>query len=144
MRPREIKICVFVDSDKHSSAELTSMLGLKPDEAWDLGSPFTFRAGGKPKPHAFSRWAAVERAKGNDDWDAATDRLFSRLQPLEAKFQGLPPEAHVSFTLFVTEDNDVFGLGLDKRHVRFIAAIGASIEQSFVVSGADPSEAPNG
>jgi len=135
---REIKLVVFVDSKIHRSAELAAMLGVSPDESWEIGASFKF--GSRQKLRDSSSWAVVERALGNEDCSAAADRLVARLQSLVPRFQGLPPGVGVSLRILVTENNGVFGLGLDRSHVQFAAAIGADIDVSVVVYGSEPTE----
>lgn len=106
------------------------MLGLDPDEFWDIG--MAFRAGKKEKIRDSSSWAVVERAVGNEECSAAADRLLGRLQALIPQFQALPSGVEVSLRILVNEDNDVFGLGLDRAHVQFAAAIRADIDISIV------------
>ena len=130
---KRIFVFVAVQSQEHSSAELTSLLGLAPDEAWDRGAPFV--VGRTQRVHDSSRWAVEERAEGLEHWDEVVERLLGRLLPIEARFRALPPNVTVAFSGCVTEDNAVFGLGLEKHHVRFLAAIGAEIGLSIVVSG---------
>lgn len=107
------------------------MLGMEPDEAWDNGTTFTLH--GKTRVRTFSRWAVVERAGADEDWESALDRLVTRLLPIQGSFRKLPDGIGVSLCECVTENSGVFGLGLEKRHLEFMVAIGAEFGQSFVV-----------
>jgi hypothetical protein len=135
---REIKLVVCVRSKMHSSAELTAMLGVSPDESWEIGTPFKF--GSRRKLRDSSWWAVVERALGHEDCSVAADRLVVRLRSLVPRFQGLPPGVDVSLRVLVTDNNSVLGLGLDRSHVQFAADIGADIDVSVVVYGPEPKE----
>jgi len=128
---RVIKLVVIVKSKTHSTAELTAMLGLVPDESWEIGTPFQFGRGTKLRDT--SSWAVVERTVGNENCYPAADRLVARLQAFVPQFQGLPPGVGVSMKIVVNEDINVFGLGLDRPHVKFAGAIGADIDVSVGV-----------
>lgn len=128
---------VFVDSRTQSVTELTAMLGLPPDESWEIGTPFRF--GGTQKLRDTSSWAIVEWVGQDEDCFSAAERLVTRLRPLIPRFQALPSGVKVSLRILVDEDNGVFGLGLDRPHVQFAAAIGADIDVSvFVHTGPPP------
>src|SRR5690606_31061960 len=130
---REITLVVFVESQLHSAAELTAMLGgLAPDESWERGTPFRF--GTREKLRDTSSWLVLERATGNAHCSDAAARLVARLRHIIPSFQALPAGVEVSFRILVNEDNDVFGLGLDREHVKFVEEIRADIDISVVVS----------
>lgn len=128
---RSIKLVVFVDSKTHSAAELTAMLGLVPDESWEIGTPFKLGHGRRLRDT--SSWAVVERAVGSEYCCSAADRLVARLQNLVPQFQALPVGVEVTLRILVDEEYGVFGLGLDRPHVKFAAAIGADIDVSVAV-----------
>lgn len=122
---------MFVDSKTHSAAELTAMIGLVPDESWDVGVPYKLGRGTKQRDT--SSWAVVERVLGDEHCSTAADRLVARLQALVPQFQALPAGVEVSLRILVDEEHGVFGLGLDRPHVKFAAAIGADIDVSVAV-----------
>lgn len=122
---------VFVDSKTHSTAELSTMLGLVPDESWEIGAPFQF--GSREFLHDTSSWAVVERVVGDEDFRTAADRLIARLQAFVPQFQALPVGVEVSLRILVDEISGVFGFGLDRPHVKFAEAIGADIDVSVAV-----------
>jgi hypothetical protein len=124
------KLIVFVCSKTHSAAELTAMLGLVPEESWEIGTPI----GRSKRPRDASSWAIVERAVGDEYCSTAADRLVARLEAFVPRFQALPAGVEVSLRILVDEVDDVFGLGLDRPHVKFAAAIGADIDVSVRVS----------
>jgi hypothetical protein len=126
-----IRLVVFVQSKNHSSAELSAMLGVAPDESWEIGTPF--QLGARKKLRETSSWAVVERAVGNEYCSTAADRLVARLQAFVPQFQALPAGVEVSLRILVDEVNGVFGLGLDGPHVKFVAALGADIDVSVAV-----------
>jgi len=128
---RKFEVYVVADSEIHTRAELAAMLPMAPDEAWEKGESFT--SGGRERYRKFSRWAVIQRDGDIEDWRATVERLISRLRPIEAAFRKLPPGVYVGMMMFVTEDNGVFGFGLDRRQVEFIASIGAELDMSFVV-----------
>lgn len=128
---RVIKIMVLVESKAHSAAELAGMLGLAPDESWEIGTPF--QLGSRQKPRDTSSWAVVERAVRDEDCGVAAERLVARLQGFVPQFQALPAEVNVWLTILVDETTGVFGLGLDTHHVKFAAAIGAYLNISIAV-----------
>lgn len=131
-RERQIRLVVLVESKAHTSAQLAEMLGVPPDESWEVGSPL--KIGTRQKVRESSSWAIVERAVGDEDCISAADRLVNRLQSLVPNFQALPPGVEVSLRILVDEDNGVFGVGLNRAQVQFAAAIGADIDVSVVVS----------
>ncbi|MCW5831704.1 MAG: DUF4279 domain-containing protein [Labilithrix sp.] len=133
---RKFEALVAVDSDAHTSDELSSMLSMDPDERWDRGESFTFA--GRERQRNFSRWALVERDGDIEDWRSTVERLIDRLRGVSAAFRGLPPGVRVALILFVTEDNGVFGFGLDAHQVEFLSTIGAELDMSFVVSSNAP------
>lgn len=128
---RKFEVSILVDSEEHSLAELVAMLSLSPDESWEKGEKYVRR--GHTKYRAASRWALVERDVDIEDWSVTIDRLIQRLRPVEPAFHSLPSGVYVRLMMCVTEDNDVFGLGLHRRHVLFAASIGAELDMSFVV-----------
>jgi hypothetical protein len=128
---RVIKLVVFVDSETHSAAELSAMLGVVPDESWEIGAPFRF--GTREFLHDTSSWAVVERAVGDEDYRAPADRLIARLQAFVPQFQALPVGVEVSLRILVDEISGVFRFGLDRPHVKFAEAIGADIDVSVAV-----------
>lgn len=130
-RGRSTRLVVFVDSKTHSAAELATMLGVASDESWDIGTPF--KVGRGTKLRDTSSWAVVERAVGNEHCTTAADRLVARLQAFVPRFQALPAGVEVTLRILVDEEHGVFGLGLDKPHVKFAAAIGADIDVSVAV-----------
>ena len=87
---RVSKLVVFVDSKTHSTAKITAMLGLIPDESWEIGAPFQF--GSRELHHDTSSWAIVERVVGDEYYSTAADRLVARLQAFVPQFQALPAE----------------------------------------------------
>src|SRR5262249_32060150 len=103
----------------------------------DKGTSFIYR--GRERHRRFSRWAVVERDGDIEDWRTTVERLIDRLRPIEPAFRGLPSEVRVGLTMFITEDNDVFGFGLDRHQVEFMASIGAELDMSLVVSSRAPS-----
>ena len=132
-----VRLLVFVESRSHSVVELAAMCGLPPDQSWEIGTPFRF--GSRQKIRETSSWAVVERVGADEACFDAADRLVTRLQSLIPQFQSLPAGVEVSLRILVDEDNGVFGVGLDRPHVRFAAAIGADIDVSvFVHAGRPP------
>jgi hypothetical protein len=128
---RIVKLVVIVRSKTHSTADLTAMLCLVPDESWEIGTPFQFGRGTKLRDT--SSWAVEERAVGNEDCYTAADRLVARLHAFVPQFQALPAEVKVSLRILVNENNNVFGLSLDRPHVKFAGEIGATIDVSVRV-----------
>lgn len=128
---RSIRLVVVVGSKVHGAAELTQMLGCVPDESWDVGAPFELGLGTKLRDT--SAWVVEERTLEDEHCSAAADRLVARLQAIVPKFQALPTGVEVSLRILVDEEDGVFGLGLDKPHVAFAAAIGADLDVSVAV-----------
>lgn len=62
---------------------------------------------------------------------------MTRLQALVPRFQGLPEGVEVSLRILVDDTVGVFGLGLDKSHVQFLASIGADLDVSVAVALAE-------
>lgn len=130
---------VAVDSSNHTSSALASMLGMDPDESWENGAKFTLY--GRERQRKFSRWSVVERDGDIEDWRVTVERLLVRLRAIAGEFRNLPSGVRVTCSMFVTEDDGVFGFGLDKHQVEFLASIGAELDMSFVVScGPPPSD----
>jgi hypothetical protein len=124
------RLCI--DSEAHTRAELDAIVGSVADEGWERGSDYTIA--GRVRQNRFSRWALVERAPGVEDGDAAVERLLHRARALAVRLAAVPPGVRVSLGLFVTQPNDVFGLGLSPEQLQFLASIRAALEQSFVVA----------
>ena len=133
---REFKALVLAESEAHTSSELSAMLGMIADEFWDKGTSFVMY--GRTRVRGSSRWAVSEQDADIEDWRTTVDRLIQRVRLVEGAFRALPSSVRVALTMFVTEGNDVFGFGLDKHQVEFLAKIRAEIEMSFVVGGDAP------
>lgn len=125
------KLVVFMDSKTHGVAELTAMIGLLPDESWEIGAPF--KLGRREFLYETSSWAVVESIVGDEDCSEAAERLIARLQAFVPQFQALPAGVEVSLRIFLNEDNTVFKFSLGRPHVKFAAAIGADIYVSVSV-----------
>lgn len=128
---RKFEVSILVDSEEYGQGELASMLTLSADEGWDKGDEYHYRGGMKAR--AASRWSLVERDGDIEDWGTTVARLIGRLRPIESAFRRLPASVYVRLMICMTEDSDVFGFGLDKHQVEFIASIGAELDMSFVV-----------
>jgi hypothetical protein len=133
---RFLAVEVSVDHGTMSSMELERILGQSPDERWEAGEPFRHGSVNRrpEQRYRFSRWAVVERGASIYSLDEVVANLIKRISPIESRFAELPRDATVALTLFVTEINTVLGFGIDSDTVRFIAAIGASIEVSLVTT----------
>jgi hypothetical protein len=70
---------------------------------------------------------------GAEDCYTAADRLVARLRAFVPQFRALPDGVEVSLRILVDETQDVFGLGLDRAHVKFARAIGADIDVSVAI-----------
>jgi len=133
---RKFEVSVDVWSETHTKAELASFLPMTPDATWEKGESYTYR--GRERQRKQSRWAAIERDGDVVDWRETVERLVVRLRPIEAAFRSLPPEVCVALSIAITEDNGVFGFGLDKHHVQFMANIGAELDMSVVAWSGEP------
>lgn len=129
---REIRVCVAVYSETHTSRELADALRqVPPDISWNGGEEFTLYR--TTRTRQSSRWAVVERAGDIQDWRDTVERLIHRLRPAEEAFRTLPADVVVALEIFLTEDNDVFGFGLDRGQIEFMSKIGAALDMSVVV-----------
>lgn len=133
---RKFEVSILVDSEDHGHAELAALLTLSADEGWDKGEEYDY--GGRRKTREGSRWALVERDGDVEDWGVTVERLFGRLRPIQSAFRRLPATVYVRLMICITEDNGVFGFGLDKQQVEFMASIRAELDMSFVVWSEPP------
>jgi hypothetical protein len=135
---RYLEVQLMVDHPRLQSAELEKLLTLPPDKHWDVGQRY------KPWPSAgeqcyqFSRWALRELANSLDDLPETIAKLTQRILPIEEKFHLLPDDTNVALTLFVTETNTVFGIGIAPETIQLLARINAGIEMSLVVAPTTP------
>jgi hypothetical protein len=128
----QITVGVSVVSYALVCLDISALLGgTVPDEGWNMGDLYS--RGGKSKTYKFSRWTVVERGADVIEGERLVNRLIARLKPLQSLFRALPSEMDVSFQVSLTESNDVFGFGLDRNQVEFIASIRAEIDMSFVI-----------
>jgi hypothetical protein len=128
---RRFEVFVVLDSEHHTAGELAALVGAPADESWSKGETFTLL--GKERRRTFSRWAVGERDDDVANREMTTNRLIDRLRRLQDALRSVPDEINVSLTMYITEDNDVFGFGLDKAQMQFFASIGAELNVSFVV-----------
>jgi len=133
-----VRVIVAVDSKYESADQLEQILGLEANQKWDIGSGYFLH--GIPRVHHFSRWAACEECDDANGWRGVLERLIDRLRPYSSRFNELPPEVVVHCSVFLTEDNGVFGIGFERDQVEFLSSIGAEISLSVIVLRADPAD----
>lgn len=91
---------------------------------------------GKLRVARFSRWSMMERAQNASDVEQAADKLVVRVQSLEGRLRSLPADVRIAFSICVTAEDTVFGLGLSRFTTKFLGVIGAEVDLSLVVHAA--------
>jgi hypothetical protein len=128
----EIVAYLAIESQEITVEGLVRLLGTEGDESWDLGSSYIL--GERERVHGFSRLAFKECASGDDEHDSVLARLLSKAMRFEDRFIRLPDGIRVVLSVYRTGDDSVFGIGLSRLQVNFLARIGAEIDFNCVVS----------
>lgn len=132
---RKFQASIVVSSDTCTSVQLTQLLDLSPDVSWEEGETFFFY--GKERRRRANLWSVRESDGDIEDWRTTVDRLLARVRPVADRFRALPEATYVALQLFITENNAVFGVRLDRRHIEFMSSIRAELDMSVVVYGQD-------
>jgi Domain of unknown function (DUF4279) len=126
-----IKVYFCLDSAEFTLTRLNELVGLEPDEGWDAGH--TYSVANKMQQHKFTRWQINEFCDRPAFVEEAADELVRRLSSMRKSLVSLPAEVRRSLTIEITTDETLFGLGLKKETVAFLAELGADIDSSWAV-----------
>lgn len=133
------KIYFCVDSTQHSLPELIELLGMQADEGWSKGDSYLLV--GKPRIYSFSRWQLNEFCNEVSWFEETSNQLVERLRPLLPNFLSLPAEVRKSLSAEITTSRTLFGLGISKETIHFLAQTGAEIDTSWMVRNAETNPA---
>jgi len=127
---RMINVSICVDSALCLAADIAKIIDVPYDYYWNVGEK---RDKSRNYLNNFSRWGIECNANSVEGVDIALDELFDRISNIVYSVSRLPLDCRISVNFSIDENNSVFGFGIDKRHVRLAAAIGAEIDMSFRV-----------
>jgi hypothetical protein len=130
----EIGVRLSIISDSLSPSQIDEYVGIKCDDSQERGK--MNRLGTKRyERHAWfmkDRYTVREGEDIGDKLDSAIAHLLSRLEGSEAKVRELSKSNEVEFSLYFYAQ-DVPPMGLSRRHLQAIAALGASLDIDLVL-----------